>query len=124
MWSKGNTRVTQRTHTLTHMHAEGAAAPYSAHTRVHELKTMAVGALMSVAWSVGVVGGAGGVMCVHPSASHASEGGASSVENSKIRKGGASTINNQRGRAITITRGVQLDNADFESEVLWVLCVY
>merc|ERR1719199_862052 len=40
------------------------------------------------------------------------------LENSKIRNGGASTINNQRGARKTITRGVQLDKADFAKEDL------
>ena len=43
------------------------------------------------------------------------EGGASNVENTKIMNGGASTIVNQRGARKTITRGVQLDRADFVS---------
>ena len=46
------------------------------------------------------------------------EGGGTAVENSKIRNGGASTINNQRGARKTITRGVQLDKADFAKEDL------
>lgn len=40
------------------------------------------------------------------------------AENSKIRAGGASTINNQRGSRKTITRGVQMDRADFSKEDL------
>lgn len=46
------------------------------------------------------------------------QGGATAVENSKIRNGGASTINNQRGARKTITRGVQLDLANFAKEDL------
>ncbi len=46
------------------------------------------------------------------------DGGASLMENSKIRVGGASTINNQRGSRKTITRGVQMDRADFSKEDL------
>eukprot|EP00614_Pseudopedinella_elastica_P012434 CAMPEP_0172585592 /NCGR_PEP_ID=MMETSP1068-20121228/5003_1 /TAXON_ID=35684 /ORGANISM="Pseudopedinella elastica, Strain CCMP716" /LENGTH=230 /DNA_ID=CAMNT_0013380111 /DNA_START=107 /DNA_END=799 /DNA_ORIENTATION=+ len=46
------------------------------------------------------------------------DGGASLVENSKIREGGASTINNQRGARKTITRGVQLDRSDFAGDDL------
>jgi uncharacterized protein YjbI with pentapeptide repeats len=46
------------------------------------------------------------------------EGGATAIENSKIRNGGASTINNQRGARKTITRGVQLDKANFAKEDL------
>ena len=51
-------------------------------------------------------------------AQFAFEGGASANENSKIRNGGASTIVNQRGARKTITRGVQMDRADFSNEDL------
>ena len=44
--------------------------------------------------------------------------GASIGVNSKIRNGGASTINNQRGARKTITRGVQMDQADFANDDL------
>eukprot|EP00621_Florenciella_sp_RCC1693_P015583 CAMPEP_0182534062 /NCGR_PEP_ID=MMETSP1323-20130603/14976_1 /TAXON_ID=236787 /ORGANISM="Florenciella parvula, Strain RCC1693" /LENGTH=237 /DNA_ID=CAMNT_0024744033 /DNA_START=50 /DNA_END=763 /DNA_ORIENTATION=+ len=47
-----------------------------------------------------------------------SDGGASNVENTKIMNGGASTIVNQRGARKTITRGVQLDKANFAGEDL------
>jgi len=47
----------------------------------------------------------------------AAEQGAT-LENSKIRNGGASTIVNQRGARKTITRGVQLDRGDFGKEDL------
>ena len=46
------------------------------------------------------------------------DGGATAVENSKIMNGGASTIVNQRGARKTITRGVQLDKANFAGEDL------
>ena len=42
--------------------------------------------------------------------------GAEKKENSKIQGGGASTL--QQGRRITITRGVNLDNTDWEGENL------
>ena len=49
-------------------------------------------------------------------ASAATDGGASSSANAKIATGGASTL--QSGRTITITRGVNLDGADFSSQNL------
>ena len=42
--------------------------------------------------------------------------GAEKAENSKIQGGGASTL--QGGRRITITRGVNLDNTDWEGQNL------
>ena len=42
--------------------------------------------------------------------------GASDTSNTKIRKGGASTL--QKGIAKTITRGVNLDNSDFSNQDL------
>ena len=43
-------------------------------------------------------------------------GGAERLENSKIQGGGASTL--QQGRRITITRGVNLDNTNWQGEDL------
>lgn len=42
--------------------------------------------------------------------------GGTAVENTKIKKGGASTM--QSGRTISITRGVNLDGADFRGQNL------
>jgi len=46
----------------------------------------------------------------------ATDQGASSLSNSKIATGGASTL--QSGRTISITRGVNLDNSDFSNRNL------
>lgn len=46
----------------------------------------------------------------------AADMGASSVSNTKLTTGGASTL--QSGRTISITRGVNLDNADFHGQNL------
>jgi hypothetical protein len=51
-----------------------------------------------------------------PVSANAAEGGASNVANSKIAKGGASTL--QSGRTISITRGVNLDRSDFSNQNL------
>ena len=44
------------------------------------------------------------------------DGGASTVANTKIKTGGASTL--QSGRTIAITRGVNLDRSDFSNQNL------
>lgn len=51
-----------------------------------------------------------------PSAYAADDAGASTAANTKIRTGGASTL--QAGRTIAITRGVNLDNSDFKGQNL------
>jgi hypothetical protein len=49
-------------------------------------------------------------------AADGNDGGASTVANTKIKTGGASTL--QSGRTIAITRGVNLDNSDFSGQNL------
>ena len=67
----------------------------------------------SATLTVGLSLSAGGVV---PSALADSDGGASDTSNTKIKKGGASTL--QAGIAKTITRGVNLDRSDFHGQNL------
>jgi hypothetical protein len=57
-----------------------------------------------------------GAISLPPAAVHADELGASSAANAKLTTGGASTL--QSGRTISITRGVNLDGADFHGQDL------
>jgi uncharacterized protein YjbI with pentapeptide repeats len=56
------------------------------------------------------------LLVTHPNPSNAAEGGASNVANSKLAKGGASTL--QSGRTSSLTRGVNLDRSDFSNQNL------
>ena len=53
---------------------------------------------------------------LHPAAALAADGGANDTSNTKIKGGGASTL--QRGITKTITRGVILDRSDFSEQNL------
>ena len=82
-------------------------------TKLHASKSNQVGKVATTLLSIGLLTSP---LIITPPTAYADDAGASKAANTKIRTGGASTL--QAGRTIAITRGVNLDNSDFKDQNL------
>ena len=80
-------------------------------TKLHASHSNQVGKVATTLLSIGLLTSP---LIITPPTAYAE--GASTAANTKIRTGGASTL--QAGRTIAITRGVNLDNSDFKGQNL------
>ena len=84
-------------------------------TKLHASQSNQLGKVATTLLSIGLLTSP---LIVTPPTAYAAadDAGASKAANTKIRTGGASTL--QAGRTIAITRGVNLDNSDFKGQNL------
>ena len=80
-------------------------------TKLHASSSNQLGKVATTLLSIGLLTSP---LIITPPTAYAE--GASTAANTKIRTGGASTL--QAGRTIAITRGVNLDNSDFKGQNL------
>ena len=82
-------------------------------TKLHASQSNQLGKVATTLLSIGLLTSP---LIITPPTAYADDAGASKAANTKIRTGGASTL--QAGRTIAITRGVNLDNSDFKDQNL------
>ena len=82
-------------------------------TKLHASQSNQIGKVATTLLSIGLLTSP---LIITPPTAYADDSGASTAANTKIRTGGASTL--QAGRTIAITRGVNLDNSDFKGQNL------